>query len=117
MIVAGIGEVLEFALSAAGAKRFGASRAGMIGSIVGGMIGVLAGTVFIPIPILGTLLGALAGTAAGAAIGELHHGTKPISELAKPVSGAVLGRILGTLAKVPAAFIVFLVLAVAAWRA
>ena len=55
VLVAAIGEVLEFALSAAGAKRFGASRAGMLGSIIGGVLGALVGTCAIPLPVAGTL--------------------------------------------------------------
>lgn len=113
--VATAGEVLEFALSAAGAKRFGASRAGMIGSIAGGMLGALAGTCAIPIPVAGTLAGALLGTAAGAVLGELAGGRKSIQETARPATGAVIGRLIGTLAKLPCAAIVFLILAVAAF--
>jgi len=115
VLVAAIGEVLEFALSAAGAKRFGASRAGMIGSIIGGVLGALIGTCAIPLPVAGTLAGALLGTAAGAVLGELAGGKKSIRQTARPATGAVIGRLIGTLAKLPCAAIVFLILAVAAF--
>lgn len=113
--IAGIGELLELLLSAAGAKKFGASRAGMIGSIVGGVIGALGGTVLIPIPVVGTIVGALAGTAIGAVVGELNSGRKSLRETARPATGAVIGRVLGTLAKLPCAAAVLLILGVAAF--
>ena len=43
ILIATAGEAMEFALSAAGAKRFGASRAGMIGAMIGGpLVGILS---------------------------------------------------------------------------
>jgi len=113
-LVAGVGELLEFTLSAYGAKRFGASRAGMVGSIIGGFVGAVAGTVLVPVPVLGTLAGALAGTAAGAVVGELNHGRR-IGETTGPATGAVIGRVAGTLAKLPCAVVVFIALVAAAF--
>jgi uncharacterized protein YqgC (DUF456 family) len=111
--LAAIGELLEFALSAAGAKRFGASARGMWGSVVGGVVGAIAGT--LALPIIGTLVGAALGTAAGAVLGELSSRDKTLAETAKPALGAVIGRLLGTLAKLPIALVVWVVLAVAAF--
>ena len=116
VLVGLVGEALEFALSAAGAKQFGASRRGMIGAVIGGVVGALAGTVFIWIPILGTLIGALVGTAAGAIIGETSDGKKSMREATRPAIGAVIGRVLGTLAKLPIAVIVLAILAIAVFR-
>lgn len=110
-IVAGIGELLEFLLSAAGAKRFGASGRGMLGSVVGGVLGALGGTVILPIA--GTIMGALIGTAAGAILGELSHGNRTLRDTARPATGAVVGRLLGTLAKLPCAALVAVILVVA----
>jgi uncharacterized protein YqgC (DUF456 family) len=115
VVVATAGEVLELVLSAAGARRFGASRAGMIGSVIGGVLGALVGTCTIPLPVLGTIAGALIGTAAGAVLGEVAGGKKPLKDTAGPATGAVIGRVLGTLAKLPCAAVVFVILAVAAF--
>ncbi len=115
VLVAAIGELLEFALSAAGAKRFGASRAGMIGSIIGGVLGALVGTCALPMPVAGTIAGALVGTATGAVLGEMRSGKRTWRESIRPATGAVIGRLLGTIAKLPCAAIVFLILAVAAF--
>ncbi|MEY3143444.1 MAG: hypothetical protein RLY21_1937 [Planctomycetota bacterium] len=116
VLVGLVGEALEFALSAAGAKRFGATKRGMLGAVIGGVIGAIAGTALIWIPIIGTFIGALAGTAAGAIIGETSDGKKTMREAAQPALGAVLGRVLGTLAKLPIAVIVLAILAVAVFR-
>lgn len=110
-----VGEALEFLLSAFGAKRFGASKRGMIGSVVGGVLGALVGTGFLPV--IGTLIGAAVGTALGAVAGETWNGEKSLRESMRPALGAVIGRVLGTLAKLPVALAVWIVLAIAAFRA
>ena len=112
--LAAVGEALEFALSAAGARRFGASARGMWGSVIGGVLGALLGTVFL-LPIFGTIIGAALGTAAGAVVGELSARDKKLADTTKPAVGAVLGRLLGTLAKLPIAIAIWTVLAIAAF--
>ena len=114
ILVGLVGELLEFLLAATGAKKFGASKRGMFGAIIGGVIGALVGTAFLPI--VGTLVGAVLGTAAGAIAGETYGGEKSVREAARPAVGAVIGRVLGTLAKLPIAVIVWLILAIAAFR-
>lgn len=113
IVLAAVGEVLEFALSAAGAKRFGASPRGMLGSVIGGVIGAIAGTLMFPV--IGTIVGAAIGTATGAVLGELSTREKTLAETAKPALGAVIGRVLGTLAKLPIALAVWVTLAIAAF--
>jgi hypothetical protein len=111
-----VGELLEFLLSAAGAKKFGASPRGMLGSVAGGVVGAIFGTVLIWIPLVGTLIGAVVGTAAGAVLGEMWDGRTTLRDSAKPAFGAVLGRVLGTLSKLPVAVAVWALLVVAAFR-
>ncbi len=110
-----VGEALEFGLGALGAKRFGASKRGMICSMIGGVVGGLVATVAIPILIVGTLLGAAMGTALGAILGEMWNGERTFAQSTKPALGAVIGRVLGTLAKLPVALAVWLLLAIAAF--
>jgi uncharacterized protein YqgC (DUF456 family) len=116
ILVGLVGEALEFALSAAGARRFGASKRGMLGAVIGGVVGAIAGTLLIWIPVVGTLVGALAGTAAGAIIGETSDGKKTIREATQPAIGAVIGRVLGTLAKLPVAVAVWIIFGIAVFR-
>lgn len=112
-----LGEVLEFAASALGAKHGGASRRGMIASIVGAMIGGLVGTFALPIPVVGSILGAVIGAALGAMVGEYTREGVTLRQTLKPAQGAAIGRFLGTLGKLPCAAAAWAVLVIAAfWR-
>ena len=115
-----LGELLEFVASALGAKKGGASRAGMIGSLVGGFVGALSlGGVMSVVPGVGTILGvffgALVGTFAGAVIGEIGVAQQTMRGSVKPAIGATIGRIMGTVSKVGLAMVVWLTLSVAAF--
>lgn len=98
-----LGEVIEFAAGAAFAGKRGGSRRGMALAVVGTMVGSLVGAmVSLPIPIVGPMVGALAGGAggafAGAWLGEMWKG-KTAAEGAHIGTGAMIGRLLGTSAK------------------
>jgi hypothetical protein len=113
-----LGEVLEFGASALGAKQGGATRRGMLGSLVGGLAGAILLTPVIPIPVVGTLIGALVGTFLGAVAGETT-GRRPSSlpGSIKPATAATVGRVLGSMSKLGIALAVWIVLGVAAfWR-
>ena len=92
-----LGEILEFALSAAGSRQSGGTKRGALLAIVGGMIGAVLGTA-LPAPIIGTLIGASAGAFAGAILGDLAAGRR-LSLSISAGGGAALGRLTGTLAK------------------
>ena len=116
IVIAGVGEVLELVAGAYGAKKGGASRKGMLGALIGGIFGAIIGTFVIPIPLIGSLIGALMGCAAGAIVGELNNeGDTRLKETIKPAAGAVIGRVLGTLAKLPCALAVWVILSVSAF--
>jgi uncharacterized protein YqgC (DUF456 family) len=107
---AAVGEVLEFIAGALGAKAGGASRAGMAGSMVGGIAGVIVGTVLLPVPLLGSIIGALAGVALGAVVGEVaFHGRTAVDSV-RPAFGATVGRVIGSLAKLPCALVAWIAL-------
>lgn len=100
-----VGEVCEFAASAAGAAKKGASRRAIVLSVVGAMVGSMigiAGGTLIPIPIVGSLIGAVSGGAlgafAGAYLGEHWKGKTP-AEKQSVAEGAFVGRFFGTFAK------------------
>jgi uncharacterized protein YqgC (DUF456 family) len=113
--VALFGELLEFIAGALGAKVGGGTRRGMIGAIVGGFIGGIMLTFLLPIPVIGTLVGALGGTFAGAVLGEISaEQAMPMMRSLRPAAGATIGRVLGTVAKVGIAMVVWLVLVIAA---
>jgi uncharacterized protein YqgC (DUF456 family) len=98
-----VGEVVEFLAGAAGAARKGASRRGVVLSIVGAVLGSLVGAVLaMPVPIIGPLIGALGGGAvgafAGAYLGESGT-TRTHAERFAIGKGALVGRLLGTAGK------------------
>ena len=110
LVLASIGELLEFIAGALGAKHAGSSRRGMWGAVIGGLIGAVVG-VGIPIPIVGAVI----GTFIGAVVGELgHHETNSVRETIKPATGATIGKVLGTLSKLPIAVAVWAALSIAA---
>jgi uncharacterized protein YqgC (DUF456 family) len=108
------GEVWEFAASAAGARKAGASGWGAVGAIVGAVAGGIAATFLIPIPIVGSLIGACGGAAAGAGVCELAIGRSHNQALRSSV-GAGIGKLKGTLAKLSIAVVMWLVITVAAF--
>jgi uncharacterized protein len=106
-----LGEVLEFALGAAGARRAGGSTKAAALAIVGSLVGGIIGTA-IPVPVVGTLIGACLGAFAGSLLGDLWAG-RPLFPSVEAGWGAAVGRFWGTLTKlaVGAAMVVILALA------
>lgn len=90
--IAFLGYFIDFAAGAFGAKRFGASKAGMTGALVGGLLGLFFG-----------LPGVLLGPFVGAVAGELlaRRGTQAAGRAG---FGAALGLALGAAAKLALAF-------------
>lgn len=74
-----------------GAKRYGASKAGIWGSVIGMVIGILG---FLPVGPLGMLVGAFAG----AWVGELVAGKEGVAAL-KAAWGVFVGTVMGIVAK------------------
>lgn len=91
-VLAALGEIAETGMSAVGAKRFGASKSGMAGSLVGSIAGAIAGTVLIPIPVLGTVIGAVAGAGLVTGLTERGVAGRTWRESAKSGTGAAAGR-------------------------
>jgi uncharacterized protein YqgC (DUF456 family) len=115
-----IGEIIEFAAGAVGARKGGSSRRGMWGALIGGIAGAF---VFMPlfsvVPVLGTLFGAffgaVLGTFIGAIIGELTIEQATIKGSMKPAIGASIGRIIGTTAKIGIGIAIWLSLSFSAF--
>lgn len=111
-LIAVIGELLEFAAGALGAKRAGASRRTTVLAIVGSVAGALLGAVIgVPIPVVGPILAAVLfgafGATAGAMFGEWTDG-KSWRDSWTVGHAAFWGRLLGTLGKVAAGFLIVL---------
>ncbi|REE27679.1 hypothetical protein DFQ09_101514 [Winogradskyella pacifica] len=80
--------VLDYIIPAIGTKRFGGSRAGMIGTTLGLIIGLLS-----PIP-----FGIIIGPFVGALIGEMMH-RNDFNKALKAAFGSLLGFIASTFLK------------------
>ena len=91
-----IGEVLEWIVLAAQAKKAGASKLGTFAGMIGAFVGAILGCPFF----LG--LGALVGAVLGAFLGclgmELLRGT-PYPQALRSAKGTMLGRLLGAACK------------------
>ena len=116
--LAGLGELVEFVAGSAGAARQGASRRALALSLLAAMIGSLLGAIVVSplLPVIGTLLGAVLGGAAGAFggayLGEWWKG-RAAPERLSVGSGALVGRLLGTMAKFLVGAVMVAVLTVA----
>ncbi len=104
VLAAVLGEVLEFAAGALGARQLGGSARGValsiVFSIIGAMVGLAVGT---GIPVIGNLIASVLGGAIGACFGSVL-GERSIGKgwehSLQVGSIAFWGRILGTLGKV-----------------
>ncbi len=81
--------VIDLLASLYGAKRFGASRAGIIGSACGGLVGLL----------ILNLPGLFLGVFGGAVVGEYLIAKKSLEVALKVGGGSILGFLAGTLIK------------------
>lgn len=103
IVLAVLGEVVEFAASALGTSAVGGSkRSGvlsMVGSILGGIVGLFVG---LPIPVIGSLIAALflacVGALIGGALGEYWKEQK-LDKSINVGHAAFWARLAGTLAK------------------
>jgi uncharacterized protein YqgC (DUF456 family) len=92
-----LAEVVESALGSLMARRYGASKWGMLGAYLGGILGAIAGTpVF---PIVGTLIGSFIGAAGLAVLFEWLH-LRQLDASLPPGWGAILGKMLAGFLKV-----------------
>jgi hypothetical protein len=114
LVLALLGELVEFVAGMAGAKVGGGSTKGAIGAIIGTIVGGIVG-IFIPLlPVVGSLIFACVGAAVGTVIMELRGGGE-WSMATRAGGGAAVGRLGGTLGKLAFGVVIWLLLAVAAY--
>jgi uncharacterized protein len=113
VLLATIGEVIEFFSGQWGAKKFGGSKGAAWGALIGGFVGAIFGGALIPIPIVGSLIASFLGTFSGAIFGEMKAQQSREANL-RVGFGAVLGRAIGIAAKMFLAFVIAIVATVVA---
>lgn len=119
LVLAVIGEIVEFLAGAAGAAKLGGSRRAVALSVIGAIVGSIGGALIgVPIPIVGPIIGAVGGGGlgafAGAYAGESWKGR--LAEERMAISKAALvGRLLGTLGKLLIGVVMVIVAAVDAF--
>ncbi len=114
VVLAVIGEIIEFFAGMGGARKAGAGWFGSIGALAGAMIGAIIGTFAIPIPMLGTLIGACVGAGIAASVAERIAGKK-IDESVKTGLGAGAGVLVGTASKLILGAMIWLIIAITAF--
>lgn len=107
--IAIFGELIEYFAGILGAKKFGTSRAGIIGAVAGGILGGIVGTGILPL--IGSVIGLLIGAFLGAFLIELAIKKKPAQAL-RAGWGTFTGRIGGILTKVILAIVMIILVLV-----
>ncbi|HWZ59331.1 MAG TPA: DUF456 domain-containing protein [Gemmatimonadaceae bacterium] len=110
-LLAVVAEVLDLVLAARATRRYGGSSRAAWGAAIGGLAGALIG---VPIPVEGSVVGALAGVFLGAVIAEVTQGAGP-KRAVRAATGAVIGRVLASVAKVGIACVMAGWVLAAAW--
>jgi uncharacterized protein len=95
-VLAVIGEIIEFTLTAKYTKKYGGSRRAGWGAIIGGMVGAVIG---VPVPIVGPVIGAFAGAFVGAFAFEMTSG-RGGEHSTRVATGALIGRAVAAATKV-----------------
>lgn len=103
-VLGGLGIFIDFAAGAFGAKRFGASRAGIAGAALGALLGLFFG-----------LPGVLLGPFVGAVLGELLVARRRPEAAGRAGVGAALGLAFGAAAKLALGFAMLGVFLLARW--
>lgn len=98
IIIAAAIEFAEYLIIALGAKRYGASRWGVVGAILGGIIGGLSGFTFSPI--FGAITGGFVGVIIGTMLLELIIKGRNIKVAFHAMLGALIGKVGGLTVKV-----------------
>jgi uncharacterized protein len=113
LVLALLGELVEFLGPAAGAVKEKSSRRAAVLAVVGGIVGALIGTVLLAfLPILGTLIGAVVGSGVFSILGDLWAGREWEPAL-RGGKGAAIGRFWGALGKLIIAAVMWGIVAVA----
>ena len=94
-LLALVGEIIEFTLTAKYTKQYGGSRRASWGAIIGGIGGAIMG---VPVPVIGSVIGAFVGAFVGAFLAQLTQGS--VGDATRVATGALIGRAVAAAMKV-----------------
>ena len=107
-----IAEGIEWVMASRYARKYGGSPRAAWGALFGGIAGAIVG---FPVPLLGPLVGALLGTFIGALVAE--YSVTGLAGGAERVAwGAMVGRVVATVAKLGIGIAVAVLVIASAWR-
>jgi len=116
IVLALLGEGIEFLASGAGAASAGGSKRAAALGVLGGIVGAILGTIFLPfLPIIGTILGAVVGAGVGAGLGESMKEGRTRGDVWNVGTGAARGRAIAIVVKGAIAVLIGVILGVAAF--
>ncbi len=111
LVLALLGELVEFLGPAMGAVKEKSSRRAAVLAVVGGVVGAIVGTIVLAfLPVVGTLIGAVVGSGLFSMLGDLWAGREWEPAL-RGGKGAAIGRFWGALGKLIIAVVMWLVVA------
>lgn len=111
LAIAVSGEVVDQITGLLGAKKYGASKAGMVGAVIGGFVGAILGTLVLPV--VGSLIGVFVGCFTLTFIFELIFSSKSAADSQRAGIGALLGKAAATAYKLIAGFVLLILMI---WR-
>jgi hypothetical protein len=114
VVLALLGELIDFLAGVVAAKGSGASWRGSVMAVFGAILGALFGTFVIPVLFLGTVLGASIGAGLAVWVTEIARGELAEHSLCRAVSAGI-GQFVGTATKIMLGLVIWLVIAVAAF--
>ena len=114
VVLALLGELIEFFAGAGGAKKAGSGWLGALAAIGGAVLGAIIATPLIPIPIIGTIIGACFGAGLATWVTERITG-KEHNESVRSGVGAGTGVLLGTVSKFLIGCLIWLLITIAAF--
>jgi uncharacterized protein YqgC (DUF456 family) len=111
LLIAASGEIMDQLTGILGAKKYGATRPGMVGAAIGGIIGAVLGTAVLPL--IGSLAGMFAGCFAFTMLFELVFSKRSVDDGSRAGFGALLGKAAAVAYKFMAGFVMLILIG---WR-
>ncbi|MDC7223506.1 MAG: DUF456 domain-containing protein [Spirochaetales bacterium] len=114
VVLAVSGEIMDGLMGLLGAKKYGASKKGMIAAGIGGFVGAILGGMVVPV--IGSVVGVFLGIFLLTFITEYRLEEKDSSEAGRAGKGAVIGKMLALAYKYAAGLIILIILGFALFR-